>query len=183
MKPDPSDEEERRAASLWYDRFEQKRQASSPPPGRLRMIRYLLLGSAAALVILGLGLRSDRLRLVMGTDHGRVDWPALLSRELALDERAGATFFPLWETWRRGEEEEARRRDADLATLAALSAQQSDLNQEQDRLLARLEETRDRRAASRRELVATVRDRLGLWRAARLQVLLETKWPAEPGRP
>jgi hypothetical protein len=169
----------RRPASLWYERFERKRQAGGPRPDRQRLFQFLLLCAAGLLVYLGLTMRGDRLRQVMAPARPAGDWPALLSRELALDDSTGALFFPLWERWRRDRAEFARERGEALAQLKDLSAEHSDLNAGQDQLLARIRESETRELESRQVLLDGVRARLGLWRAARLRVLLEQARPAE----
>ena len=171
------DEIRRRAASLWYERFERKREERGISPGRRRFLQFLLLGTALAVVLFGLNQRGQRLRQVTGDREGPQDWSALLSRDLLLDSATGQLFFPIWEDWRREAEPLVARRLELLKSLDALAREQSDLNQEQDRLLGELLELDSRRLELRRELLDEVRDRLGLWRAARLAILLD----APPG--
>lgn len=176
-----ADEHQRRAANLWYDRFERKRQERGLSPGRQRLVRWLLLGAAATLLVLGLRLRGDRFRDVLaprGTADG--DKAAQLSRELQLDEATGAAFFPVWEEWRRGSEARAAERAGALATLDELSRQRTDMNGEQERLMARLGDLEDQERDARRRLLEKTQERLGLWRAARLQVLMDM--PADTPR-
>jgi hypothetical protein len=166
------EDEQRRRADLWYRTFQKKREERTPPPGRQRLARWLILAAALVLLALGLRWRGQRLQEVMGPAPGR-DWAPLLSRELQLDDSSGALFFPLWEEWRRGAEGRAAERAALLKSLDELSAQHSELNAEQERLLERLRELEGAELEARRHLLEAMRGRLGLWRTARLRVLLE----------
>ena len=169
-----ADERQRRAANIWYDRFERKRQERGLSPGRQRLLRWLLLAAAATLLVLGLRLRGDRFRDVLaprGAANG--DMAALLSRELQLDDATGAVFFPAWEEWRRGCVTRAAERAGALATLDELSRQRTDMNGEQERLMTRLGDLEDQEREARRRLLEKAKERLGLWRAARLRVLMD----------
>ncbi|MFA7331915.1 MAG: hypothetical protein WC326_12670 [Candidatus Delongbacteria bacterium] len=170
----PQEEARRRAASLWYERFERRRQQLTPSPGRLRALQLLFLGLAVAIAVIGLSQRGERLQQVMGAAESRTDWPAVLSRELELDEAAGQRFFPLWEQWRRQEARQGAERAALLEKLEPLTREHSDLNLEQERLLEAVQLLEQQRLQARADLLGKVREQLGLWRSARLAVLLET---------
>ena len=173
-RPDP-DEAARRAASLWHERFEQPRQARGLSPLHQRLLAGLLLVLAAALLIYGLTERGHKLRELASPGSAPRPDAARLSRELALDAAAGQVFFPIWETWLRQDGKLAALRADGLGTLATLSAQRQDLNAEQERLLRELDTIDARRQELRTELLGEVQETLGLWRAARLAVLLETE--------
>jgi hypothetical protein len=168
-----SDEAARRAASLWYERFEQPRRTRSPSLLLQRLLVWLLLAVAAGLLYHGLTDRGRRLREL--SSPSSIDLPddAQLSRALELDSASGRLFFPRWKEWRRRDGELAARRTECLGTLESLAAQRQDLNAEQERLLGELESIAARRLALRTQLVQEVRRELGLWRAAQLAVLLE----------
>lgn len=160
---------------------------SDPPAGGRRdgtlrgvpVMRLMLLAAAALLLVLGLSWRSERLRGLGRGEAESIPTPAALSRDLALNDSLGALFFPLWEEWRRRDGELAAELARDRGMLEELSREQSDLNQEQGRLLARTAQLRVRRLAAADSLLAAVRARLGLWRAARLDALLD-RAPARP---
>lgn len=173
METSSEDEELRRkAASLWYERFERRREERQPSAGRRRWVQLLMLATAALLVVGGLFLRGEKLRRTGGgTDPAELS--ATLSRELELDKAGGQRFFPLWEEWSRREAEIAKSRGELLAGLDKLAAQHSDVNQEQQRLLEELAGLDSLRQGARRVLLDEVRRNLGLWRAARLAVLLD----------
>jgi len=171
-RPDP-DEAARRAASLWHERFEQPRRARGLSPFRQRLLAGLLLLLAAALLLYGLTERGHKLRDLASPGTPPLLDAARLSRELALDPAGGQLFFPLWETWLRQDRELAALRTERLGTLATLSAQRQDLNAEQERLLDELGALDARRRELRTALLEDVHAELGLWRAARLAVLLE----------
>ncbi len=169
----PQEEARRRAATLWYERFERRRQQPTPSPGRLRALQLLFLGLAVTIAVIGLSQRGERLHQVMGASESRTDWPAVFSRDLELDETAGQRFFPLWEEWRRQEARLSAERAVLLKELEPLTREHSDLNLEQERLLEAVQLLEQQRLQARTELLRKVREQLGLWRSARLAVLLE----------
>jgi hypothetical protein len=176
--PEPSaDETRRRAADLWYERFERKRDPERSPR-RQALVRLGLIAAAIALLVLGVRLRSDRMDEVLGGKDPQATldaagWAARLSRELRLDGAEGAQFFPLWESWIRGVADRRRARSEAQLRLDELSAQRNDHNSSvaytAEELLAL--DSLDLRA--RQQLLREVREGLGPWRSARLQLLLE----------
>jgi len=174
---DAGDEVRRKAAGLWYERFQRRREGRLNPR-RQAYLRLALIGAALGMLVLGVRLRGDRLDQAMGkgdyaAPRDAAAWSALLSREPELDGARGAAFFPLWESWSRAEDARRRERGRLAARLAELGAERSDFNaavaEEAERLIG-LDSTR---AAERARLLRQVRERLGAWRSARLQSLLD----------
>lgn len=177
------DETRRKAASIWFERFERKRQ-SKLSPRRQSLVRWALIGAAFGMLLLGVQLRSDRMERVLGDKEGDAagprspaEWSALLSRELQLDGGSGATFFPLWESWLRDEDARRIEREDLVGRLDELSGERSDVNSEVARLADRLQALDSASVAERGRLLREVRERLGPWRSARLQTLVEEVVP------
>lgn len=171
----------RKAASLWYERFE-KRRESKMNPRRQNFVRWSLIGAAFLMLLFGVQMRSDRLDRVMERgEHARprssAEWSARLSHDLELDGESGAIFFPLWESWLRTEEARRLERVELVGRLAELSDEKSDLNSEVDRLADRIQTLDSASVAERNHLLRDVREQLGNWRSARLQSLIEELGP------
>jgi hypothetical protein len=165
------EERHRKALSRWHALFPARQQE---PLGSSRGItlRWLLLGVAAAVLVVGFSWRGERFRqLGQGPDRP-ADLATQIRHELEVEGTEALRLEEMCRAFLHLDDSLGTARVTLSKRLHELSLSRSDLNQNQALVLGQLRALDSLRLEARHSLLDTCRTRLGLWRAARLAGLL-----------
>jgi hypothetical protein len=175
MKTDSNGESpedlQRKAISRWHEIFHGDLDQGRVK-GRGLALRWLLLGVAGMLLLVGFAWRGERFRQLDGTRPERTDRVALALRELQVEGAQAEQLAGLIRAHQRVRDSLDLVRVSEAARLRELSLSRSELNQNQILSLALLRALDSLRFHSRQALLDSCRHHFGLWRTARLESLL-----------
>ncbi len=161
--------------AMWYDRFEKPREVRVSRR-KLRVIQSLLILGAFSIMLLGLRMRGDRMSQVLSPEEGRpADLAALLTEELALEDRDAEVFFPLFRRYRLTADSLELSMTRGRAELEALNEAYSPHNRRIPELNSRLQAEEAERAALRSRFLEDIGQRLGPQRESRLRAI-QSDW-------
>lgn len=175
MRKDPRAETpedlQRRAISRWHEIFHGGTdQQRATVPGIT--LRWLLLGLAGAMLLVGFAWRGERFRRLDGSPSEPTDVVTLALHELQLEGARADQLAGMLHAHRRESDSLELARSSEASQLREMSLSFSELNQNQVLSLERLRALDSMRFHSRQALLDSCRHHFGLWRTARLEGLL-----------
>ncbi|MBC8477923.1 MAG: zf-HC2 domain-containing protein [Candidatus Delongbacteria bacterium] len=143
----------------------------------MRMVKWILIGSCFALVVLGVQLRSDKFKRSFPEYHAEtqsLSTPEMITATLNLTKQEAATFFPLYEQARREVRELQRQRELNEIRIVNLS---------EEGTAAPLEELLDKRSKylelieeRRNQFYQELSNLLGVERAGEILIIEDKIW-------